>query len=127
MTELSDPSVNEKQTGRSEALKTYIEQTKLLVSLASGFVLAPPAVLSLLRRPDGKKPDFVPWPYFFWAEGLLIGSILAGYVVLGTVAGSQDSGLYDVHRPATRAFSIFQLLLYLAGIVVFIFLTKGSL
>jgi hypothetical protein len=113
--------------GKAEALKTFIEQTKLLVSLASGFVLAPPAVLSFLRRPDTRPPSTVPWPAFFWAEGLLIASILAGYVVLGTIAGSQHIGDYNVHRPATRISSIVQLLLYLAGIVVFLLMTKAIL
>jgi hypothetical protein len=71
MSDANESSPNEKQNGGSEALKTYVEQTKLLVSLASGFVLAPPAVLSLLRKPDGKTPSFVPWHHFFWAEGFL--------------------------------------------------------
>jgi hypothetical protein len=113
--------------GKAEALKTFIEQTKLLVSLASGFVLAPPAVLSLFRKSDGNALGLVPWCRFFWAESLLVGSILAGYVVLGTVAGSQHRGEYNVHRPATRVSSIVQLLLYLAGIVVFLFMTKAIL
>ena len=116
-----------KQAGRLEALKTFIEQTKLLVTLASGFILAPPAVLSFLRKPDGGRPSFVPWSRFFWAEGLLIGSILAGYLVLGTVAGSQYRGDYDVYRAATRISSLVQLVLYLAGITVFVLMARSVL
>jgi hypothetical protein len=127
MSELNTASQDKDQSGKSEALKTYIEQTKLLVSLASGFVLAPPAILSLLRRADGKPPSFVPWSRFFWAEGLLVGSILAGYVVLGSIAGAQHNSSYDVHRPATRTFSIAQLSLYLAGIFAFLEMTKSIL
>jgi hypothetical protein len=123
----NEPASADRKAGRSEALKTFIEQTKLLVSLASGFILAPPAVLSLLRKPDGKVTGFVPWHRFFWAEGLLVGSILAGYVVLGTVAGSQYSGDYDVHRLATRVASIIQLFLYLTGIFIFLLMTKAIL
>jgi hypothetical protein len=116
-----------KQSGRLEALKTFIEQTKLLVTWASGFILAPPAVLSFLRKPDGGRLNFVPWSNFFWAEGLLIGSILAGYVVLGTVAGSQYRGDYDVYRAATRISSLVQLVLYLAGITVFVLMARSVL
>ncbi len=118
---------DQKQAGRPEALKTFIEQTKLLVTLASGFILAPPAVLSFLSRPDGGRPVSVPWNRFFWAEGLLIGSILAGYVVLGTIAGSQHSGDYNVYRKATRYSSLVQLLLYITGIGVFLLMIKTVL
>lgn len=124
MTLLND---DPKQAGRAEALKTYIEQTKLLVSLASAFVLAPPAVLSYLRAPDGKKAAWVPWYRFTWAEGLLVASILAGYVVLGTIAGSQHDGDFNVDRPATRYWSIAQLTFYLAGIAIFLWMTKAIL
>lgn len=109
-----------RDAGKEEALRTFIEQTKLLVSLASGFVLAPPAVLSFLRRPDGKIPPVLPWGRFISAEALLISSILAGFVVLGTVAGSQYDGSFDVYRPATRISSLCQLFLYLAGIATFL-------
>ena len=120
----NEQEVVSRQAGRQEALKTFIEQTKLLVTLASGFILAPPAVLSFLRRPDGGKGTPVPWNRFFWAEGLLIASIVAGYFVLGTVAGSQHSGDYNVYRRATRLFSILQLLLYLAGIGAFLLMAR---
>lgn len=118
----SNSKANETQSGKFEALKTFMEQTKLLVSLASGFVLAPPAVISFLRRPDGKSPPALPWGRFLWAEALLISSILAGFVVLGTVAGSQYDGSFDVYRPASRAFSICQFALYILGIAVFLYM-----
>jgi heme A synthase len=123
----SGPDTNTPQSGRLEALKTFIEQTKLLVSLASGFILAPPAVLTFLRKPDGHVLFLIPWKRFLGAEGLLIASILAGYVVLGTIAGSQHTGDYDVHRTATRVASVLQLVLYLAGIIVFLSMTKAIL
>lgn len=111
------------QAGKIEALKTYIEQTKLLVTLASGFVLAPPAVLTVLRTPDGKMLKFLPVRRFCLAEGFLIGSIFAGYVVLGTIAGYQHHGNYNVHRTATRVSSLIQVTLYLAGVVAFLSMT----
>lgn len=108
-------------------MKTYIEQTKLLVSLASGFVLAPPAMLAWLRRPDGTLPAHVPWYRFFWAEVSLIASVLVGYVVLGTITGSQHDNSFNVYRPATRLWSLLQLILYLIGIVLFLTMVRKAL
>lgn len=112
----------EPEPGKVAALQTFVEQTKLLVSLASGFVLAPPAVLSFLRRPDGRVPVALPWGRFICAEILLVLSILAGFVVLGTVAGSQHNGTFDVYRPFSRFSSVCQLVLYVAGIAMFLFM-----
>lgn len=109
-----------REEGRKEAVKTFSEQTKILITLASGFVLAPPAVLTLFRKPDGKAMPSLPWGRFGWAEGLLVASILAGYGVLSTIAGSQHQGIFNVHRTATRACSILQITLYLAGVVLFL-------
>ena len=39
----------EDRTGRIEACKTFVEQTKLLVSLASAFVIAPPCYIELYQ------------------------------------------------------------------------------
>ena len=113
--------------GKKEALKTFIEQTKILITLSSGFVLAPPAVLSFLRKPDGKEISGLPWARFAWAEGLLLASIFAGYVVLSTIAGSQHQGVYNVHRPATRISSLFEIGLYLAGVILFLSMVPALL
>jgi hypothetical protein len=107
---------------KKEACKTYIEQTKLLVTLASAFLFAPAALIGILK--DRAAVGLTGWQlrWFVAAEVLFIFSVLAGYVVLGTVTGSQDEGKFDVYRPATQTSSLFQLGLYLCGIVVFIFL-----
>jgi hypothetical protein len=124
----TEHEVPRRDEGRKEALKTFIEQTKILITLASGFVLAPPAVLSFLRKPaptpsPGCAVPLVPslpWERFNWAEGLLVASILFGYLVLSTIAGSQHQGNYDVHRPMTRLFSVLQIVLYLVGVILFL-------
>jgi hypothetical protein len=120
MSEANEPDETRGAEGRKEALKTFSEQTKILITLASGFVLAPPAVLSFLRKPDGKAIPALPWARFTWAEGLLVASILAGYLTLSTIAGYQHLGKYDVHRRATRNFSLLQIGLYVAGIILFL-------
>jgi hypothetical protein len=63
--------------------------------------------------------------WFVVAEVLFIASVLAGYVVLGSIAGYQAQGRYDVFRPATRYSSLAQIGAYLVGLGVFIFLAYG--
>jgi hypothetical protein len=113
--------------GKQEALKTYVEQTKLLVTLASGFVLAPAAAVSFFRSsaPEHMAPPSV--RLFLGAEILLIFSILSGYAVLGSIAGSQHNDEFNVYRPATRFLSLLQLALYLGGLSCFVLLIRGAL
>ena len=120
MSKANEPDETRGEEGRKEALNTFSEQTKILITLASGFVLAPPAVLSFLRKPDGKAIPALPWARFTWAEGLLLASIFAGYLVLSTIAGSQHQGIYNVHRLATRVCSLLQIGFYLAGLILFL-------
>lgn len=127
MSKASVSNETQREEGQKEALKTFGEQTKILITLASGFVLAPPAVLSFLRKPDGKPVVSLPWVQFAWAEGLLLSSVLFGYVVLSTIAGSQHQGEYDVHRPATRIFSLLQIGSYLVGVVLFLSMIRAVL
>jgi hypothetical protein len=107
--------------GAKEAVKTYIEQTKLLVTLSSAFVLAPAGAVAVFkdRAVVGLSTSLLFW--FVVADVLFILSVLMGYVVLGTISGFQHINRYDVHRAATRWSSLFQILTYLAGLVVFIY------
>ena len=113
--------------GKSEALKTYVEQTKLLVTLASGFVLAPAAAVSLFRPADQQHPAHLSFRLFLAAEALLIFSVVCGYAVLGSIVGSQHSEEFNVYRPATRILSLLQLGLYLGGLLCFVFLIGGAI
>ena len=108
--------------GKAEALKTFIEQTKLLVTLASGFIVAPAVAVSILKGPG--KLQNIHVRLFLPAEACLIASVIVGYIVLGTIAGSQDAGNFNVHRPATRIFSLLQLSLYLSGLICFVLLIR---
>lgn len=108
--------------GRKEATKTYIDQTKLLVTLASAFLFAPAGLVGILkdRGTAGLAANHVCW--FITAEIFFILSVLAGYIVLGSIVGSQHEGRFDVFRPATRYFSLFQFGCYVGGLIVFIVL-----
>jgi hypothetical protein len=108
--------------GRKEACKTYIEQTKLLVTLASAFLFAPPSLVAILKDKIAVGLTNKGMCWLLLAECLFVGSVLAGYVVLGSLAGSQDDGSFNVFRGTTRWLSIFQFVLYLAGLGAFIWL-----
>jgi hypothetical protein len=109
------------EDGRKEAVKTYIEQTKLLVALASAFVIAPAAFAALFkdRVAEGLSSSLLFW--FVASDVLFIASVLAGYVVLGTIAGFQHLNEYNVYRPATKYASRAQIAAYLIGMVIFIY------
>jgi hypothetical protein len=108
--------------GKKEATKTYLEQTKLLVTLASAFLFAPAGLIGILkdRTQAGITKAEVSW--LVAAEICFIVSVLSGYVALGSLAGSQDSGDFDVYRPATRRSSLIQFVSYVLGLVLFIIL-----
>jgi hypothetical protein len=106
--------------GRKEAVKTYVEQTKLLVALASAFLIAPPALVAIFK--DGSLISITP-AKGRWLMGAEIGfvvSVIAGYIVLASIAGRQHAGEFNVYRPVTRWFSIIQFLFYLLGLIVFL-------
>src|SRR5690349_5007306 len=113
--------------GKSEAVKTYVEQTKLLVTLASGFILAPAAAVSFFRPSPAQPAAHVSVRLFLVAEISLILSVIAGYAVLGSIAGSQHREEFNVYRPATRKLSLPQLALYVAGLTCFVYLIRGIL
>ena|ERR1043166_1113696 len=105
---------------KKEACKTYVEQTKLLVTLASAFLFAPAAIIGILKDKNAVGLSNSQFRWFIVAEICFIVSVLAGYIVLGTLTGSQNAGQFDVFRPATRGFSLVQFGAYLIGLIVFI-------
>jgi hypothetical protein len=105
--------------GRKEATKTYVEQTKLLTTLASAFLVAPAGLLTFIAAGQARVSagDFI---LFLISEVFFVASILCGYLVMGSVAGSQDDRSFDVFRPATMRLSLAQLFSYLAGMTFFV-------
>jgi hypothetical protein len=108
--------------GRMEACKTYIEQTKLLVTLASAFVVAPAALIPFFTATAGVLAAHVRslGCWMIWAEVSFIISVLAGYTVLATVAGSQHNGTFNVYRTSTRVCSLAEIGSYLVGLALFV-------
>lgn len=105
---------------KKEACKTYLEQTKLLVTLASAFLFAPAGLVTILKDKGTAKITHMQIGWFIAVEVCFILSVLAGYVVLGSLAGSQDDNSFNVFRPATRLFSLLQFITYVVGLSLFI-------
>lgn len=96
---------------RKTACQTFIEQTKLLTSLASAFIIAPAVVHQLLKLT-------ISWQIII-AEILFVLSVLFGYIALGAITGTQNSGEYDVYRKAVMNSGRLQFLTYVIGISLF--------
>lgn len=103
--------------GKKEACKTYLEQTKLLVTLASAFLLVPAGLLTVLK--DKTKLSGAALDWFVIGEVCFIISVLAGYIAVATVTGTQFKDEFNIYRPATRLFSLLQFAGYLAGLIMF--------
>lgn len=110
--------------GEKEACKTYLEQTKLLVTLSSAFLIAPAGLVSFFSERVGVGIGSSGLNLLVGAESCFVASVLAGYVVLATLSGSQHLNKFDVFRPATRWSSISQLGCYIAGLFLFVLLAR---
>lgn len=93
---------------RNDACKTYLEQTKLLVTLTSAFIIAPIAIFEKFQIMN---------LLVILMEISFILSVFAGYVVFGTIAGSQHTGECDVHNKRTKWSSLIQIVLFFLGII----------
>ena len=116
---MCNPAIPE---GKKEACKTYIEQTKLLVTLSSAFLFAPVGLFTLLKDKSSIGVTGCILGWLIVMEILFVLSVLFGYVVHGTIAGSQSDNSFNVFRPATMVFSLLQLGSYLFGMMIFVFL-----
>ncbi|MDX0833803.1 hypothetical protein GOD82_28615 [Sinorhizobium medicae] len=105
---------------RKESVKTYIEQTKLLVTLASAFVVAPVVLTSAIKGELTSTLSHNQLSTFVAAEIMFILSILLGYVVLATISGSQVLGEHWIYRPATTVSSLLQITTYVLGLALLI-------
>mgnify|MGYP003660255409 CR=1 FL=1 len=96
---------------KNDACKTYLEQTKLLVTLSSAFIIAPALFIEKI--------------HFFNTTSILMEicfvlSVFMGYIVFGTISGTQFKGIYDVYNRGTRVFSWLQIGLFMFGLILFL-------
>jgi hypothetical protein len=112
---------------RKEACRTYLEQTKLLVALASALLIGPAAIFGFVRPETGVGASRWEWWLVLLTETALVLSVLSGYVVFATIVGSQEKGDYDVYRPATRWASLVQLGLLACAMLMLALLTSAMI
>ena len=94
---------------KNEACKTYLDQTKLLVTLSSAFIIAPAIFI--------EKIGFFSTISIFM-EACFVLSIFMGYIVFGTISGTQFKGEFDVYNKGTRIFSWAQIGFFMIGLVL---------
>jgi hypothetical protein len=109
MTHVSDNRKN--KDDKKIACNTFVEQTKLLTSLASAFIVAPAVVKGFT--------DLVLGWQVFGAEILFVISVLGGYFTLAAITGTQFKGIYNVYRPAIQWGGRIQFFAYVFGIALF--------
>jgi hypothetical protein len=112
--------MSEPTEGRKESVKTYQEQTKLLITLASAFLFAPAGLIGILKDRSSAGLSSHDLCTLIAVESCFILSVVSGYIVFGTLAGSLHLNEYNVYRPATMWSSRVQFLAYLIGLLLFI-------
>lgn len=108
---------SESKEDRKAACQTFVEQTKVLVTLASAFVVAPAAVKAILDLRIDR--------WIIAAEILFIVSVLASYFALASVSGSQHKGKFDVYAWQVRTSGLVQFFSYLIGLCLFFYWLVG--
>lgn len=97
------------------AIEKYLDQVKILTALATALLISPNAFL-IIRKADAEALQVFESAKIFLsvANILFLLSIIMTYFIYSSIVGNVNEGIYDVYRPATRIFSLIQLL----GIVV---------
>jgi len=123
LVQLARDEIQTRRLNRVEACKTYVEQTKLLVTLASAFVVAPAAIVALdpARLTILRLHSCI----VIAAECSFLLSVFSAYFVLGSLAGSQYKGTLNVYRPFTVFASLVQLVAYIVGLSEVVWLVKS--
>lgn len=96
---------------KNDACKTYLEQTKLLVTLASAFIIAPAVFLEKIDLFNCLS---------ICMEICFILSVFTGYVVFGTISGTQYKNEFNVYNKGTTWFSRIQITFFILGLILLI-------
>ncbi|MEM6259951.1 MAG: hypothetical protein AAGI37_16890 [Planctomycetota bacterium] len=111
---------------KKDAVDKYLDQVKLLTALATTLLLSPSVVLAIRKsEKEVSKLIFEDNPilgYLFLATNIFfVMCIFLTYFVYSSVVGAVDEGVYDVYRPATKYFSISQLICTFCGCITLLF------
>jgi len=102
---------NEMLEGKKESCKTFIDLSKLIISLSTGIFVLLPAFLEKIRNKNLKGKLVL-------YSGLisLIFSIIFGLLVISALAGSQRMAEYNIAAPHLKLVSICQWSLFIIGL-----------
>src|SRR6266576_3154777 len=121
-------NVTDPTAGQKEAVKTYLEQVKVITALATTLLLTPNVLLTLEKQDTARTALALNLPNWkCWLIGGNLAFLLAiilTYFVYATIAGSLDENKFNINRTATRFFSIAQFIALLAGCVALFVIFK---
>ena len=107
------------------AVEKYIEQVKVLTTLASALLLSP-GILAALYRVIGdhnlqfqQKQQAIVAVIISSVSSLI--AIFFAYFIYSSLIGMIYKNKYDIYRPATRFFSLLQFIFVVISCVSFIF------
>jgi len=97
-----------------DALKSYEELTRLLITLTTGTLVLAPTVLGAVKRSRAARR----WALRL-AVWLLLASLAAGILCLSALAGAQRDGHYDISAGSIKYTGILQWCAFGAGLLMF--------
>lgn len=117
---MSDPNKEDKKL----AVEKYLDQVKILTALATALLVSPNLVLILRNNNSQSITALAMFEeakiYLLIANVSFLVAIGMTYFIYSSVVGFINDGIYDVYRPATRVFSIIQLLGIIVGCITLV-------
>ncbi len=116
---------------QKHAVEKYIEQVKVLTTLASALLLSPGLLVAIFKitgdiriQPQVKQQVII--AVLISSISSLIAIFLA-YFVYSSLIGMIYKNKYDIYRPATRIFSLLHFIFVIVSCISFIFLVHKLL
>lgn len=104
------------------AIEKYLDQVKILTALATALLISPNAFLVIRKANSGVLLVFESAKKFLLAANIsFIIAVVMTYFIYSSIVGNINKGIYDVYRPATRIFSLIQLIGIIVGCVSLLF------
>jgi len=100
-------------------VERYLDQVKILTALATTLLITPNLFLTLLEKAVIRERIEAAIPYWknvmLFTNIMFLLSILLTYLIYSSIVGQLIDRKVDLYRPATRVFSILQILFIILG------------
>jgi len=107
---------------RKLAVERYLDQIKILSALATALLLAPAAIQVVSQRTKEATVSSIELQctrlLSLSANVAFLLVIVVSYLIYSSLVGEINRGTYNIYRPATRVFSIAQLVILGIGLVL---------